>query len=86
MGWTFLWAFLDKAFGLGFGTGRNSETGAILFGGPDAWVNGGGLIGERPRTVLQAYSATKAGQRLPRRIRRPSSQSASPKPARMVAR
>ena len=23
MGWTFLWAFLDKAFGLGFGTGRN---------------------------------------------------------------
>jgi thiosulfate dehydrogenase [quinone] large subunit len=41
MGWTFLWAFLDKAFGLGFGTGRNAETGAIVFGGPDAWINGG---------------------------------------------
>jgi thiosulfate dehydrogenase [quinone] large subunit len=49
MGWTFLWAFLDKAFGLGFSTGRNVETGAIVFGGPDAWVNGGsptaGVVG-----------------------------------------
>ena len=49
MGWTFLWAFLDKAFGLGFATGRSAETGAIVFGGPDAWVNGGsptaGVVG-----------------------------------------
>lgn len=30
LGWTFLWAFLDKAFGLGFATA-----------GEDAWVNGG---------------------------------------------
>jgi hypothetical protein len=29
LGWTFLWAFLDKAFALGFATGRNPETGAI---------------------------------------------------------
>ena len=28
MGATFLWAFLDKAFALGFSTGRNPETGA----------------------------------------------------------
>jgi thiosulfate dehydrogenase (quinone) large subunit len=41
MGWTFLWAFIDKLFGLGFSTGRNVETGAIVFGGPDAWINGG---------------------------------------------
>lgn len=41
MGWTFLWAFLDKAFALGFATGRNDETGAIDFFGPDAWINGG---------------------------------------------
>ena len=41
MGWTFLWAFLDKAFALGFATGRNPETGAIDFFGPDAWINGG---------------------------------------------
>jgi thiosulfate dehydrogenase [quinone] large subunit len=41
MGWTFLWAFLDKAFALGFSTGRNPETGVINFFGPDAWINGG---------------------------------------------
>ena len=41
VGWVFLWSFLDKAFALGFSTGRNSETGAIDFFGPDAWVNGG---------------------------------------------
>jgi thiosulfate dehydrogenase (quinone) large subunit len=41
MGWTFLWAFVDKLFGLGFATGRDVETGAIVFGGPDAWINGG---------------------------------------------
>ncbi len=45
MGWTFLWAFLDKAFGLGFTTGRvvDEATGAssITFFGDAAWVNGG---------------------------------------------
>lgn len=40
IGWIFLWTFLDKAFGLGFSTGRNAETGAIAFFGPDAWING----------------------------------------------
>ena len=30
LGWTFLWAFLDKTFGLGFATATE-----------DAWVNGG---------------------------------------------
>jgi thiosulfate dehydrogenase (quinone) large subunit len=30
LGWTFLWAFIDKTFGLGFSTER-----------ADAWVNGG---------------------------------------------
>jgi thiosulfate dehydrogenase (quinone) large subunit len=41
MGWTFLWAFLDKAFALGFTTGRDTETGVIDFFGPAAWINGG---------------------------------------------
>jgi len=42
LGWTFLWAFLDKAFALGFATGRNVETGAITFFGQNqAWFNGG---------------------------------------------
>ena len=40
LGSVFLWAFLDKLFALGFSTGRNPETGAIDFFGPDAWING----------------------------------------------
>jgi len=41
MGWTFLWAFLDKAFALGFSTGRSLDTGAIDFFGKAAWIHGG---------------------------------------------
>jgi thiosulfate dehydrogenase [quinone] large subunit len=41
IGSIFLWSFLDKAFSLGFSTGRNPETGAIDFFGPDAWIKGG---------------------------------------------
>jgi len=41
MGFTFLWAFLDKAFALGFSTGRNPDTGVITFFGADAWIKGG---------------------------------------------
>ena len=44
MGWTFLWAFLDKAFALGFSTGRvlneAGETVKIDFFGADAWIHG----------------------------------------------
>ena len=40
LGSVFLWAFFDKLFALGFATGRNPETGAIGFFGPDAWING----------------------------------------------
>ncbi|MEX2275535.1 MAG: hypothetical protein WEA10_08270 [Actinomycetota bacterium] len=44
MGWTFLWAFLDKAFALGFSTGRVvDEAGATVridFFGDAAWING----------------------------------------------
>ncbi|MGZ8580917.1 MAG: hypothetical protein ACXWW9_06500, partial [Actinomycetota bacterium] len=45
LGWTFLWAFLDKMFALGFSTGRvvDEATGAssIDFVGDAAWINGG---------------------------------------------
>lgn len=41
MGFTFLWAFLDKLLALGFSTGRDPETGRIDFFGPEAWINGG---------------------------------------------
>ena len=40
MGFTFLWAFLDKLLALGFATGRNPDTGAIDFFGDAAWING----------------------------------------------
>jgi thiosulfate dehydrogenase [quinone] large subunit len=43
-GWTFLWAFLDKAFALGFSTGRvlndAGQAVKIDFFGPDAWIHG----------------------------------------------
>ncbi len=41
LGWIFLWAFIDKAFALGFGTGRDSETGVVDRFGDAAWINGG---------------------------------------------
>ncbi len=39
-GVTFLWAFLDKTFALGFHTGYDQE-GALDRFGPAAWINGG---------------------------------------------
>lgn len=41
IGWTFLWAFLDKAFALGYATGRDPETGVVDRFGDAAWINGG---------------------------------------------
>jgi thiosulfate dehydrogenase (quinone) large subunit len=41
LGWVFLWAFLDKAFALGFGTGRNPDTGVVTRFGDAAWIHGG---------------------------------------------
>jgi len=41
LGWVFLWAFIDKTFALGFGTGRNPETGVVDYLGDAAWLNGG---------------------------------------------
>jgi thiosulfate dehydrogenase [quinone] large subunit len=41
MGWTFLWAFLDKAFALGFSTGRLEDGTIDFFAKGGAWFNGG---------------------------------------------
>ena len=41
LGWVFLWAFLDKLLALGFGTGRDSETGVVDRFGDAAWIHGG---------------------------------------------
>ena len=40
-GLTFLWAFLDKTFALGFSTGVSPDGGATDRFGPAAWINGG---------------------------------------------
>jgi thiosulfate dehydrogenase (quinone) large subunit len=39
-GLTFLWAFFDKLFALGFHTGVDAKTGAVDRFGPAAWING----------------------------------------------
>ncbi|MGH3119034.1 MAG: hypothetical protein ACRDQ2_18355 [Gaiellales bacterium] len=41
IGWTFLWAFLDKLLALGYSTGRDPETDAVDRFGDAAWINGG---------------------------------------------
>jgi thiosulfate dehydrogenase [quinone] large subunit len=41
LGWVFVWAFLDKAFALGFGTGRDPDTGVVTRFGDAAWIHGG---------------------------------------------
>jgi len=41
LGLIFLWAFLDKLFGLGFATCRDAATSAVNVGCSQAWVNGG---------------------------------------------
>lgn len=41
LGWSFLWAFIDKMFGLGFATCRAGDSSAIDFGCDAAMINGG---------------------------------------------
>lgn len=40
IGWTFLWAFLDKLFALGYSTGRNPDTGKVDYFGDAAFIHG----------------------------------------------
>ncbi len=41
LGWSFLWAFLDKMFGLGFSTCRAADSSSIDYGCDSAMINGG---------------------------------------------
>lgn len=76
VGWTFLWAFLDKAFALGFSTGRvvneAGEAVRIDLFGQDAWINGGsptaGAVGFALKgpfsdsiQAITGYQMTQAG-------------------------
>ena len=53
LGLIFLWAFVDKLFGLGFATCRNAETGAVTYMCQNAWINGGS-----PTTGFLKFAAT----------------------------
>ncbi len=76
LGFTFLWAFLDKAFALGFSTGRvlddAGNTVKIVFNGDAAWIHGGsptagvlafGLKGPFADTIqsVTGYTMTATG-------------------------
>lgn len=41
LGFTFLWAFFDKLYGLGFSTCRDAKTQVIAHSCKAAWINGG---------------------------------------------
>ena len=68
IGFVFLWAFLDKAFALGFATGRDQETGAVDRFGDAAWIHGGsptdGFLanGLHTKAPFESFYADLAGQ------------------------
>ncbi|MEO7234748.1 MAG: hypothetical protein ABIW80_05180 [Lapillicoccus sp.] len=65
LGWVFLWAFLDKAFALGFDTGKNPTTGVVDRFGSAAWINGGsptsGFLGKATKGPLADFYHSFAG-------------------------
>ena len=65
LGWTFLWAFLDKMFALGHETGVNAQTGAVDYFGPAAWIHGGsptaGFLGFATKGPLAGFYGNLAG-------------------------
>jgi thiosulfate dehydrogenase (quinone) large subunit len=65
LGWTFLWAFFDKAFALGHETGVDAKTGAIDYFGPAAWIHGGsptsGFLGFATKGPLAGFYQNLAG-------------------------
>jgi thiosulfate dehydrogenase [quinone] large subunit len=68
LGWVFLWAFLDKAFALGHGTGVDAQTGTTDYFGPAAWIHGGsptaGFLGFGVDGPLAGFYSGLAGNAL----------------------
>src|SRR5690242_15221535 len=65
LGWTFLWAFLDKTFALGHETGVDAKSGVIDYFGPAAWIHGGsptaGFLGFATKGPLAGFYSGLAG-------------------------
>jgi thiosulfate dehydrogenase [quinone] large subunit len=68
IGFEFLWAFFDKAFALGFGTGRLENGGIDFFAKGAAWFNGGsptaGVVGFGLKGPLTHFYQTVTGYQL----------------------
>ena len=66
IGFVFLWAFLDKAFALGFATGRAEDGTIEFFGKGAAWLNGGspteGVLTFATKGPLAGFFQGLAGQ------------------------
>src|SRR3954470_19703212 len=65
LGWTFLWAFLDKTFALGHETGVDPKSGAVDYFGSAAWIHGGsptaGFLGFATKGPLAGFYQNLAG-------------------------
>ncbi len=65
LGFIFLWAFFDKAFGLGFSTCRDAMSGVVHSGCSQAWINGGsptsGFLGHATKGPLADFYQNLAG-------------------------
>jgi thiosulfate dehydrogenase [quinone] large subunit len=68
IGWTFLWAFLDKTLALGYSTGRDAETGVVDRFGDAAWIHGGsptaGFLGFAAKGPFEGIYHNLAGTAL----------------------
>ena len=66
LGYIFLWAFLDKLFGLGFATCKAKATGLVDVGCSSAWINGGsptkGFLANATTGPFQDFYHNLAGQ------------------------
>ncbi|HSW78896.1 MAG TPA: hypothetical protein VLF88_02690 [Candidatus Babeliales bacterium] len=66
LGYVFLWAFLDKLFGLGFATCKDKLSGAVNLGCNQSWIHGGspttGFLGHATTGPLANFYNNLAGQ------------------------
>lgn len=68
LGYIFLWAFLDKTFGLGFATCKSAVSGSVNLGCSQAWIHGGsptaGFLGHAVSGPFASFYHRLAGHAL----------------------